>query len=394
MTAPPTAPPRPKRRPYRTAVTLELPVHWGHLAWSLVVLATLALAVLLAYQVRTVTVPLMMALAVAYALNPLVSFLERHRLGRTSAVCLVLGGLLIAGLSFGVLLAPHLLREAELVPAKLELLLVQSRPWLEGRLGLHLPDSFEALLTALQSSVDGGQRSDVSGIARSASSVARTVFGGTVSVVASLGSLLLVPFFTFFILRDQRALNRYVRELVPLACRGVLGACWAEIDATLSAFVRGQLTVSILLALIYGMGLTLAEVPLGFAIGLMTGLGNVVPYFGTTLGLTAATLVTLLSWQGMGHLLLVYGIFLACHALDGWVIAPRIIGNSVGLSVAAVILAILVFGELLGFFGVLVAVPLTAVLKILWRIGVASYHASGFYTGVEVPVAGGDEGRE
>ena len=212
-----------------------------------------------------------------------------------------------------------------------------------------------------------------------AGSVVKAIFGGTVSVIASLAGVVMIPVFAFYLLRDFDRLVAYVHDLVPAGYREPVSARFREIDEAMSSFIRGQLTVAAILACLYSLGLWLVGIPLALVVGLVAGLGNMIPYVGTTIGLILATLMSLLDWHGFGHLLLVYGVFVVVEGLQGWVITPKIVGESVGLSPFTVIIAVLVFGELLGFFGVLVAVPLAAVLKILLRVLLEHYRASGFY---------------
>jgi predicted PurR-regulated permease PerM len=189
----------------------------------------------------------------------------------------------------------------------------------------------------------------------------------------------MIPVFAFYLLRDFDLITERVDHLIPRRLRPAFRARFTEIDQVLSAFIRGQLMVAGILVVLYAIGLSLVGLPLALVIALFAGLGNMVPYVGTTIGVSLATLMVLLDWQGLGHLAAIYGVFVGVQFLEGWVITPRVVGESVASRPLAVIIAILVFGELFGFVGILVAVPLAAVLKILIRVAIDEYRASELY---------------
>jgi predicted PurR-regulated permease PerM len=154
-----------------------------------------------------------------------------------------------------------------------------------------------------------------------------------------------------------------------------------EVDGVLSAFVRGQLIVGSMLSVIYTVGLTIARVDLAIVIGLIAGFGNMVPYLGTGLGVVLALVATVLAWQGPWQLVAVALTFIIGQMLEGFVITPRIVGDRVGLSPVVVIIAILAFSELFGFVGILLAVPVSAVLKVVGDVAVERYQRTALFRG-------------
>jgi predicted PurR-regulated permease PerM len=376
---PPEAPPTSLRRP--STVTVRLPIPWQTLGWSTTVLTLLAVLLTAASHVRTVTVPMVVAFAIAYIFNPVVDRIERYRVPRSLAIVLLLGTFLALSVLLGLIVGPQVAQEAIEVPHKLRQLLAQVRPWAHRLFDIDLPDSFDSMLAALQAQVAMREQAPFAGLAHRASELLSLLFGGTVSVLASLGSLLMVPLFAFFFLRDFHAILAGVALLWPDPTRPVFLATMREIDSMLSGFVRGQLIVGAILAVLYSMGFYLVHLPLALLVGIVTGLGNMVPFVGTAVGLVAATLMGLLSWQSWGNMALIYGVFVIIHVLEAWLITPRVVGGSVGLSPLLVIISILVFGELFGFFGILVAVPLAAIIKIVGRRLLARYRGSAFYAG-------------
>jgi len=345
------------------------------------VLTLLTVLLIAASHVRTVTVPMVVAFAIAYIFNPVVDRIERYRVPRSLAIVLLLSTFLALSVLLGLIVGPQVTQEAIEVPHKLRQLLGQVRPWAHRLFDIDLPDSFDSMLAALQAQVAMREQAPFAGLAHRASELLSLLFGGTVSVLASLGSLLLVPLFAFFFLRDFHGILTGTALLWPAPSRPLFLATMAEIDSMLSGFVRGQLIVGAILAVLYSMGFYLVHLPLALLVGIITGLGNMVPFVGTAIGLVAATLMGLLSWQSWGHMALIYGVFVIIHVLEAWLITPRVVGGSVGLSPLLVIISILVFGELFGFFGILLAVPLAAVLKIMGRHLWARYRGSAFYAG-------------
>ncbi len=358
------------------AVSVSPSDRWRRLAWGLGLLATLVGLVWVASEVRSVTVPLVTGFIIAYLLDPLVDRLESRRLGRTPAIAVLLFGFLVLVVAVLLLLGPQVVKELAQIPGKLHQVLARFVPWLEATFHIAVPHNVEDAFNGLLKGLD---TLDLRSLARPAGSVLKAVFGGTVSVIASFAGAVMVPVFAFYLLRDFDDLVAWIHDLIPASYRAPISARFREIDAAMSSFIRGQVTVAAILAGLYSLGLWVVGLPLALVVGLVAGFGNMIPYVGTTLGLLLATLMALIDWHGFGHLLVVYAVFAVVQGLEGWVITPKIVGESVGLSPFAVIVAILFFGAIFGFFGILIAVPLAAVLKILLRVALDWYRASDFY---------------
>jgi predicted PurR-regulated permease PerM len=205
--------------------------------------------------------------------------------------------------------------------------------------------------------------------------------GNTARFVATLLGLLVVPVLAFFFLQDYPRLVELVRGLVPRRAERLVSQRFAEVDEVLSAFVSGQVTVGAILSVLYSTGLGFARIDMAIVIGVIAGFGNMVPYLGTGVGVVLALLGVMLSWQGPWQLAVVAGTFVVGQMAEGLFITPRIVGDKVGLSSMSVIIAILAFGELFGFTGILLAVPSTAILKVVLRVVVARYQKMSVYTG-------------
>src|SRR5690606_4380183 len=147
------------------------------------------------------------------------------------------------------------------------------------------------------------------------------------------------------------------------------------------AFLRGQVMVGAILSAIYAAGLSVARLDLAVVIGILAGFGNMIPYVGTAIGIVLAALSLAMSWHGPWQILVIAGTFVVAQVLEGFVITPRVVGEKVGLSPLAVMIALLVFGELFGFTGILLAVPLAAALKVAGSVVLFRYRRSALYRG-------------
>lgn len=362
-------------------VLVRTPIPWRLLGWGVALCAFLVLCVVVAAEVRAVSVPMLVAFATAYVINPVVDMLARFHIRRTPSIVLLLTLFLGVTVAMGFILGPQIADEARQVPDKLHQVLDELRPWAWRVLHIELPHDLDTILDALKLEVVGHEDAGFGDIARSVGTMLKVIFGSTVSIIASLGGIVMTPVFAFYLLRDFHSIVETVDAITPRPARDSVNRCLKDIDAALNGFVRGQLIVGGILAVVYSIGFAYIGLPLALLVGILTGLGNMIPYAGTAMGLVAATLMGFLSWKGWGTFASIYGLFVFNHVLEAWIITPRIVGRSVGLSPFLIIVSILVFGELFGFLGVLIAVPATAVLKILLRQAQLQYQASSLYRG-------------
>jgi predicted PurR-regulated permease PerM len=347
---------------------------WRRLGWMVAVLVILAATVGLAILVPVVSVPLLISFIIAYLLAPIVNRLERWKIRRSLGILILVFVFLGLMTAATAIVVPLVADDVRRIPAQLGELYETASAWVEATIGIDLPRTGDEVVAAVTAYFE-----DLEDAETLIGSVAQVVFGRTVGVLGMLLGFVMIPIFTFFLLRDLPAIFRHLRDLVPAPVRPTVVQRFGEIDSALGGFIRGQLIVAAILAVLYSIGLWLVGLPLALVVGIISGLGNMIPFVGTAIGLALATLVALLSWQGFLHLLLVYAVFAAVQALESWLITPHIVGNRVGLSPFGVIVAVLAFGELFGFLGVLLAVPLAAVIKILLAATVESYRQSTFF---------------
>jgi predicted PurR-regulated permease PerM len=184
-----------------------------------------------------------------------------------------------------------------------------------------------------------------------------------------------------YLLKDFDIIISKCKELLPVSNKEKISGIISKIDENLKAFFRGQFTVCIILSVIYGIGLTIIGVPMSFLIAIVGGFGTIIPYVGIMLGLIPALLLAFIQFQDVTHLLLVGLVFGVGQLLESTVITPKIVGTKLGLNPVAIILAILICGQLLGFLGLLLAVPIASVVKVLIDEGIIKYKETKLFKG-------------
>jgi predicted PurR-regulated permease PerM len=339
----------------------------------------------LLYTLRGVLAPVFFAFLIAYMLDPLVDRIEGSRLlrgrsyGRGVGIAVILAAFFAITAIGIVVIVPMVYEEIASFLRRLPDLVARSRAEWEPILaeyGVTIPSSvgqaFEDLHLDVQSVVAKGYAPFIAAM--------KSFLGGTATAVAGIVAAVMIPVFAFYLLYDFDRLVAAIGSLIPPRLRDEARGFFGEIDAVLGQFFRGQFTVMVLLGFLYAVGYGAIGVPLALPIGILAGLLAFIPYVGSFTALGLALLMTMLVWQGWTQLLWVLGVHAVIQGLEGFVITPKIMGDTVGISAIAVLLALLVGAELLGFAGVLLAVPTAAVLKILFQRLDARYRRSTFYT--------------
>ena len=344
----------------------------------LYIAGALLLAGVVVYWLRDVLTPLFLAFIIAYIFDPVVDRLEAWKVPRPLGIAIVLGGTLGAVVVFLALVLPGIIAEVagvfQELPQQLAALWVRIEPWLEQQ-GIPIPHSTQEWVERL-----GAYTSEVaSSILAPAGNVLSTLMGGTLSVIGSAVAALVVLVFGVYLLSAFDRITAGVRELIPLRWRATVTSYAEEIDQILSQFVRGQLTVMAILAVLYSAAYALLGVRLAVPIGITAGMLNFIPYVGGAFALAAGVLMSLLDgwhpWQLVGVVL----AYTVVQTLEGFVITPRIVGKTVGLSEIWVLVALFVGGEIFGFLGVLLALPTAAVAKIFVSHGVQFYRTTDLF---------------
>jgi predicted PurR-regulated permease PerM len=323
-------------------------------------------AVFVFWLLAPVLAPFVVAGVMAYVLHPLVLRLDKLTRGRLpNALAVVLVEFMAILLVLGVLLmlVPILVREWPLLQQQLPLLLdrlVEFINPLLAQLGLNvsldLRDLKSQLVAYLSANRDDWWAPLMSSLK----------LGGS-AALAFLGYAVLVPVALFYMLNDWTRLVNMLLELVPPAWRGGFDSFMHDSDLVLGEYLRGQLLVMLALALFYAVGLSLFGLELALPIGVFTGLAVFVPYLGFGLGLLLALLAGLLQFASAQAVLMVAVVFGLGQLIESFVLTPRLVGERIGLHPLAVILALMAFGQVMGFVGVLIALPASAVLLVALR---------------------------
>jgi len=323
-------------------------------------------AALVFWLLAPVLAPFVIAAVLAYVLHPLVlklDSLSRGRLPRAMAVVLVESLALLALLGIFLLLIPILVREWPLLQQQLPLLLDRLSDFFNPLLtqwGLNVSLDLRDIKTQLMAYLSANREDWWAPLMSSLK------LGGSVALAVA-GYAVLVPVALFYMLYDWTRLVNSVLELVPPSWRERFDGFMSDCDQVLGEYLRGQLLVMLALAVFYSAGLKLFGLDLALPIGVFTGLAVFVPYLGFGLGLLLALLAGLLQFASPQALVMVAVVFGLGQLIESFVLTPRLVGERIGLHPLAVILALMAFGQVLGFVGVLMALPASAVLLVALR---------------------------
>jgi predicted PurR-regulated permease PerM len=290
------------------------------------------------------------------------------------AVVLVMLSLVLILVALLLIILPLLEEEVGLlivrVPAWLDAVRTSLLPWLQQWSGLNLEWDSQSFKNALSSQwqADSG----------TAAKLLAWLKGGG-AFFTQLIKLLLVPVAMFYLLRDWDVMLARVDGLVPRHWHGKVAEIASEVDGVLAEFLRGQVAVMLLMSVYYVLVLWLVGLDFALPIGMVAGLLVFIPYLGMLLGLGLATLAAAMQFGSFGDVVLVWSVFGMGQLLEGMLITPWLVGDRIGLHPLAVIFALLAFGQLFGFFGVLLALPLAAILLVVMRHARNRYLSSAMY---------------
>lgn len=339
-------------------------------------IALFVVVVVLVYLLAPILMPFISAAILAYIADPVVDKLER-KMSRTIAVSVVFFIFTLAALLLILILLPMLEKQIVLLAEKLPLYIDRAQnvlvPWLKDRLGLDVAlmdfNTLKQSLSSYWKTAGGIAASVVSSISRSG----LVLFGW-------IANFLLMLVVTFYLLRDWDILVAKIHALLPRKSEKMVVIFAKESDQVLGAFLRGQMMVMLVLAMVYTLGLKLAGLDMALLIGGMAGLVSFVPYLGFIVGIVVASIAALMQYQDVIHLLYVAIVFMVGQMLEGMLLTPWLVGDKIGLHPVAVIFAVLAGGQLFGFVGVLLALPVAAVIAVALRHMHERYTQSELYS--------------
>ncbi len=343
-------------------------------AWLLIAfMAGLAL-----WLLGRVLTPFIVAAVLAYALTPLVDRLDdlgHGRMPRVLAVIIVELLLILALVCLVLIVVPVMTKEVPLIREQLPFLFDKLNatlgPWLE-QLGVTIALDLVSLKAQLLKYLSANFEDTLGSVFSSLR------IGGGVALI-TVGYVVLIPVALFYLLLDWKQVVARVLELVPPRARPGVDSFASEADLVLGQYLRGQLLVMLTMAVFYSTGLALFGLDLALPIGVFTGLAMFVPYVGFGIGLVLAILAGVLQFASIKALVMVAAVYGTGQLIEGFYLTPRLVGKRIGLHPLVVIFALLAFAQLFGFVGVLVALPVSAVLFVAIRRVRASYMGSKLY---------------
>jgi predicted PurR-regulated permease PerM len=340
--------------------------------------AALAAFIALLWLLSTVLMPFIAGMALAYLLDPIARRAQHMGVPR-AASALVMVIMVIVLLVLAVMtVTPIVSHQYEALSTRLpdyvaKLQSLVSDPgdsWLRNLLGDQIPDagkSISTLVTQASGFVTGFLVS---------------LWSGGRAVLSMLSLLVITPVVAFYLLCDWERVVVTVDGWIPLQHRDTVRGLARDIDNAIAGFVRGQAVICLILAVFYAGGLTLSGLNSGFLIGLGTGFLGFIPYVGALTGFLVAAIVAIAQfWPNWSPIFMVAGVFLIGQILEGYVLSPKLVGAKVGLHPVWMMFALIAFGYLFGFVGLLVAIPLAATIGVLARFALRQYLQSPIYTG-------------
>jgi len=337
---------------------------------------TFIVGVVVLYMLREILLPFVAGMALAYLLDPLASKLERVGINRLAATLVIIGAVVLAFVALILLFVPLLFAQLGAFIDKLPeyasrvqtVAMDPNREWLRKLVGEGVADAQVGDLVAQG--------------AGWITTFIRSLWSGGQALLSVFSLVVVTPVVAFYLLYDWDRMVAAVDNWIPLQHRETVRGLAREMDEAIAGFVRGQAAVCLILGSYYAVALTLVGLSFGLLIGLASGVITFIPYVGSMTGLVLAVGVAIAQfWPNYTPVIVVLVIFLVGQFLEGYVLAPKLVGESVGLHPVWLMFALFAFGYLLGFVGLLIAVPLAAIVGVLARFALRRYMESSFYTG-------------
>ena len=317
----------------------------------------------------TVLAPILAALGIAYMLNPVLDRLVRRGVPRMLGAALLLVAFVSLIVGAILVLTPKVANQLSQFFDDLPRMLDNLNAWTKDHFHTELPSEWKSFVKTAKHSIGAGPLGEL----------ATAALGGVFHLLGMLAEMLLVPVFSFYFLVDWPNQLKRIDHMIPPRRRNEVREVAREIDGVISGWVRGQAIVTTILAMLYAIGFSIVGMPLSLPIGLLVGALTVIPFVGTFVGAAIAALVTVADGGSMQTLGMVAGVILCLHLLEAGVLTPKIVGHRVGLSETGALFAVVAGGKLLGFVGVVLAVPIAATCAVLVRYGIRYYEHTAFF---------------
>lgn len=354
---------------------MSLPPHKHPYTPWIIAIAVIGSFLFAVYYLSEILTPFIIAAVLAYILNPLVCKIEKLGINRSRASMWVMLFTFLLIVALLLVIIPMLVEQFNLIIERIPKLVdyVQTKilPWFNQKFDKHIVLNEKTITTWLRANasvIQGNLQKTLPAVMQS---------GG--ALASGLSNLILLPLLLYYFLLDWSHWEDGVRTMIPRRYLDGYNRIAGNMDTVLGEFLRGQLMVMLIMGMLYGTGLMLTGLDSGFAIGMVAGILVFVPYLGAFTGLLLATLAAVLQFNTWGGLLAVWGVFAVGQLLESFLITPKIVGDRIGLSPFWVIFSLMAFGQLFGFVGMLIALPLAAICLVLIQEGKAFYLNSRFY---------------
>lgn len=329
----------------------------------------------LLYVLRSVLMPFVAGILLAYLLDPMVDKLQKLKISRTVATLIVcFMTVLIVMPCIGLLFSMIENQIALLVkatPGYLSLIMEKIKPVLAD-----MNERFPDLKSA---NIEGLLKANIGNGMKFAGKILKALMSNGFALINLISLLLIMPVVTFYMLRDWDSFVKKVEALLPKKSRKGIMEAFKEIDKIIAGFIRGQLSVCLILGLFYSIGLKLVGLELGLLVGFIAGIISFIPYVGSITGFILGCVLAFAQYGDITHVLYVVAVFMLGQFVEGNFLTPKLVGESVGLHPVWVMFALLAGGVLLGFLGLMLSVPLAAIIGVLVRYGVKKYKQSSLY---------------
>ena len=324
------------------------------------------------------------SIGLSYLLIPAVRFFTSRGFKRETAIGIVFTIIGLFGCVVVFYIMPPFFTLIQQVPEKLPERLHELQDSLtpilvsiESKFGVQIPLDVKSIQGKLPELYEPA----IKMLSKNGSEIAKGLLTQGMGLVVTFVNLSLLPIFCFYFMRDWEKYGKSLVELIPPIFHKILFAVYKEVDVRLNAFVRGQLIVCSLMAVLYSIGLMIAGIEAGLSIGTLAGILFIIPYFGTTVGIILGLISALITYGFGVHMIYVLLVFGIVQTLESWLFTPYIVGDSVGLSPVVVMLSLLIGASILGLWGIALAIPVTAILSVLSDKLLGAYTASPIYKG-------------
>ncbi|MFH0960841.1 MAG: AI-2E family transporter [Pseudomonadota bacterium] len=331
---------------------------------------------------ESVTTTLLISFFMAYSLNPLVSAMERLGLGRSTASLLALCVVFAFCAGIVLLVAPAIFSELSEFSRRAPRYFLKLK-----EVSLNLLESFEFQIPQdwneflLMAYDKIGQ--SLPKVTSLASTIMSTVFSSTLSILSVFFQMVLIPIIAYYLMVSFNSIINGAVDLIPPYTRNPIVNKFREIDSVIAAFVRGQITIALIMAILYSIGFIIIGIELSLVLGVLAGLLQVVPYLGALVAIVGGSIMAFVKFGDVLHVMYVLGWIGIVQTFESYFLTPRIVGQAVGLNPVVYILVLVVGANLFGFVGLLVAIPVAAVARVLLTSAIEAYRKSYLYSDTE-----------